>query len=352
MTVSARPGVSTKRGDPVRTSFSVSVSLGQGTPGAMQLDATIAAWVFAPDSLPDGGTVSLWYLGIPGASYRGLSYYDRQVEGYAPDEFSMARFLARNGVGLVVIDTLGTGASEVAVPGELIDRFVIAEVNSQVLQQIRDRLLAGMLAPGQAPVAEEALFLGAIGHSMGAFQLTQCCALLEERGTPLDAAIFVGWLHGAIDYARLGLDADAIFAEMVAENGYYRIPRVEMRPAFYGPDPTVPAALIEADERDAVGYPKGLFDEGVIQGIVAREAGTISSPVLYVVAAHDFCPDAQGDAPVYHSTRLFTAYTQPEAAHCNFEPSRREYWQVVLGWSRMVAIAGHPFLLPPSGNIV
>src|ERR1700736_4615387 len=126
MTVSARPGVSTERGDPVRTSFSVSVPLGQGTPGAMQLDATIAAWVFAPDSFPEGRAVSIWYLGIPGATYRGLAYYDRQVEGYVPGEFSMARFLARNGVGLVVIDTLGTGASEVDVNGELINRFVTA----------------------------------------------------------------------------------------------------------------------------------------------------------------------------------------------------------------------------------
>jgi pimeloyl-ACP methyl ester carboxylesterase len=353
MTVSARSGVPTRRGDPVRTSFSVSVPLGrEGTPGAMQLDATIAAWVFAPDNLPQGRDVSIWYLAIPGATYRGLAYYDRQVEGYAPEEFSLARFLARNGIGLVVIDTLGTGASELAVNGELITRFVVAEVNSQVLEEMRERLLAGMLVPGLAPVAEEALFLGGVGHSMGAYQLTQLAALLEDRGTPLDATVFVGWLHGAVDYARVGLDADALFAEMVAENGYYRIPRAVMRPVFYGPDPTVPAALIEADERDALLFPKGLLDEAMVPGIVAREAGTISSPVLYVVASHDFCPNAQGDAPVYGLTRLFTAYTQPQAAHCNFESSRTEYWQVVAGWSRMVAIPGHPFSLQPSGNIV
>jgi len=74
-----------------------------------------------------------------------------------------------------------------------------------------------------------------------------------------------------------------------------------------------------------VPFPKGLMDEGLIPGIVAREAGTLSCPVLYVAAAHDLCANAQAEGGVFGCTRLFTAYTQPDAAHCNFEGSRSEF---------------------------
>jgi len=342
MTVSARQNVSAQRGDPVRTSFRVSVTLARGAPGQMAFEAAIAAWIFAPQGQP-----SLWYLAIPGATYRGLAYYDRQVPGYAPEAFSMARFLARNGIGLVVIDTLGTGESAAAVDGGLITRFVTADANAQVLDQVRERLLTGRLVADLAPVPAEALFLGGVGHSMGAFQLIQLAALLEDRGTPLDGAILVGWSHVPFDYERLQLDANAIFTQMVATNGYYAVPREVMRPVFYGPQPTVPDALIAADERDATPFPKGLMDEGLIPGIVAREAATLTSPVLYVAAAHDFCANAQAEGAVFHCAQLFTAYTQAGAAHCNFEESRQDLWRVIAGWTRMVAaregaLAGMP----------
>jgi len=348
MTVSARQTVSAQRGDPVQTSFSVSVTLAQGTPGQMTLEAAIAAWIFAPHGQPEGEQASLWYLAIPGATYRGLAYFDRQVPGYTPDTFSIARFLASNGIGLVVIDTLGTGASAVEVNGELITRFVTADANAQVLDQVRERLLMGGLVVDQAPVPEEALFLGAFGHSMGAFQLFQLAALLEDRDTPLDGAIFAGWSHGPIDYGRMHLDADALFAEMVATNGHYTIPRALARPMFYGPEPTVPMALIEADERDALTFPKGMLDEGMVPGIVAREAGTLSCPVLFVAAAHDFSANAQAEGAAFHCARLFTSYTQPMAAHCNFEGSRSEFWQVLVGWSKMAATLGRSYYLAPA----
>jgi pimeloyl-ACP methyl ester carboxylesterase len=335
--IAQQPGTSTQRVAPVRTSFQVSVTVAQGTPGAQTLEATIAAWVFRPQKAQGDSLLALWYLGIPGATYRGLSYFDRQVDGADSEEFSLARFLAREGIGLVVIDTLGTGESEVAVSGELITRQVTAEANAQILEQMRTRLLAGTLVAGLDAVPEEALFLGGIGHSMGAFQLTHLTALLEERGTPLDATVFAGWSHLAFDFARIQMDVDAIFSEVVVDNGYMIIPRRLMRAVFYGPQPSVPAALIEADERDAIPFPKGLLDEGMVPGVVAADAGKIRCPVLYVAAAHDFSPNAQAEGGVFRSTRLFTAYTQPAAAHCNFEASRKEYWRVVAGWSRRAA---------------
>jgi hypothetical protein len=270
------------------------------------------------------------------------------VKGYAAEEFSIARYLAKQGIGLVVIDTLATGESKVEVSGEVITRFVTGDVNAQVLEQLRERLTTGMLVPGLDAVAEEALFLGAYGHSMGAFQLTHLSALLEERGSPLDAAIFAGWSHQDFDFVRLQLDMNALFAEMVVDNGYLTIPRRVMRPVFYGPQPSVPAALIEADEWDAIAFPKGLLDEGMVPGVVAREAGTLSCPILYVVASHDFCPNAQAEGGVFRSTRLFTAYTQPAAAHCNFDASRLEYWRAVAGWTWMVAALRHPLAPLPS----
>lgn len=274
------------------------------------------------------------------------------MAGYAAEEFSIARFLARHGIGLVVIDTLGTGESAVEVDGGLITRFVTAEANAQVLSQIWERLVMGTLVPHLDAVPGDALFLGGFGHSMGAFQLLQLAALLQDRGTPLDAAIFAGWSHGPADYGRLGLDTkNAIWASMTTTNGYHSIPRRAMRSMFYGQEPSVPVELIEADERDAIAFPKGLLDEGLLPGIVAREASTLSCPVLYVAAEHDLSANAQAEGDVFHSTKLFTAYTQPEAAHCNFEASRGAYWRVLVGWSRMIAALGHPLHPLPAGSV-
>jgi len=319
----------------------VTVTLTQGTPAETTRNVTISGWVFVPDAVPAESPVAIWYLGIPGATYRGLSYFDRQVPGYPAQEFSLARFQARHGVGVIVIDTLGTGESEIEVDGELITSSVTAEANLQVLQQVRERLTAGTLIPGLAPVPQDALFLAGIGHSMGAFQLTQLAVLLQDRGTPLDAAVFVGWSHGPWNFEWLGVDPDATMAAISAtvSNGYLVGGRPLMRPFFYGPTPTVPQALIEADERDATMFPKGLMAEGMTPGIVVREAGRIRCPVLHVEASHDLGSSAQSEGRHYASTQLFTAYTQPQAAHCNFEASRNEYWRLLADWSRMVALS-------------
>jgi hypothetical protein len=196
-------------------------------------------------------------------------------------------------------------------------------------------------------VPEDVLFLGGFGHSLGGFQLTQLAVLLQERGTPLDAAIFTGWGHGMPDYARVGIDANGLAAALSEQNGYYVIHRPLMRLMFYGPRPSVPAKLIEVDEQDATVFPKGLLDEGLIPGIVAHEAGLIHCPVLNVLASYDFVSLAQQQGIFYRSTRLFTAFTQENAAHCNFEDSRFAYWRAIVGWTRMVAALKYPFHLPP-----
>jgi hypothetical protein len=132
--------VSTLLGDPVRTAFEVSVPIAEGTLGERTLKASIAVWIFPPHPVRAEGAVALWYLGIPGATYRGLSYFDRQVSGSAPEEFSIARSLAKQGIGLVVIDPPGTGESETEVDGELMTSRLTTEVHAQVLYQLRERL--------------------------------------------------------------------------------------------------------------------------------------------------------------------------------------------------------------------
>ena len=350
-TSSPHSNVSTQPIGPVRTAFEVAISIAQETPRAKTLRASIAAWIFPPRNVPAERTVALWYLGIPGATYRGLSYFDRQVSGFAPEEFSIARYMAKQGIGLVVIDTLGTGESKAEADGELITRHVTAEANAQVLYELRKRLTTGTLVAGLDAVAEDALFLGGFGHSMGAFQLTQLAALLENRGAPLDAAIFAGWSHGQWDYERIGMDPAAALAEMAETNGYYAGGRHLMRMFFYGPQPSVPRELIEVDEQDATTFPKGLLLEGLTPGIVAQEAGALRCPILHVLAAHDLGTSAQSEGHIYTSSRLFTAYTQPQAAHCNFESSRHQYWRTIAAWTRMVGALRYPFHPPPSEGV-
>lgn len=58
----------------------------------------------------------------------------------------------------------------------VITRFVTVETNAQILQQRGARRAAELLVPGLDPYLKMR-FLGAFGHSMGAFQLTQLAAL-------------------------------------------------------------------------------------------------------------------------------------------------------------------------------
>jgi pimeloyl-ACP methyl ester carboxylesterase len=314
--------------DPIALSFAVTLeTLGQ---------ARIAAWVFPPhyqsDLLP-----ALWLFCIPGATYRGLAYYDRQVPGYVPFAYSMVRTCAGNGIGSVVIDNLGTGESRTDIPSAHLTAPVLAEAYHQLIQQLRQRLQDGELVPGLDKIVPESLWLAGVGHSMGSFLLTH----LQGRHQLLDAVVLLGLPYQpdnvAAFFSSFGSESDfQAFMEKAWQDTddpqMVREMRVFARRAFYSS--AVPQALIEADEQDATGVPLGLFRELMDLKEAAQWSAKISTPV-YIGLGELEVPHPREEPAMYLSSHSITVFVQPGVAHCaNFEESRLSLWADLIAWCR------------------
>jgi pimeloyl-ACP methyl ester carboxylesterase len=298
----------------------------------------IAVWVFPPS--PESISPLFppqWLLCIPGGTYRGLAYFDRQVPGSSPFAYSMARVLAAQGIGSAVIDNLGTGDSPVpaSISGWQLTRHVYADAYRQLVSQMRERLANGTLISGLAPVDERRLFVVGVGHSMGGILATQLQASYEA----CDALCLLGWatLTMSDQEALVDLDANAL-AAAVTSTGY--LPR-EIRSAlhafFYSP--SVPAALIEADKQEAVLVPAGLL-ECLQPRFLREEAAHIRCPLFLGFASNcDVTAEPQGEVAAYPAARSITLFVQQHAHHCaNFEPTRFDLWDEIASWVRLKAI--------------
>ncbi len=314
--------------------------------------AEIAAWVFPPaparqsvftDALPP-----LWLLCIPGGTYRGLAYFDRQVPGSSPFAYSMARVLAAQGIGSVVIDNLGTGESPLPphVSGWQLTLSVYADAYRQLVAQLRERLACGTLLSGLAPLDARRLFLVGVGHSMGAM-----LAISLQASYPVCDALCLLGFGATIPFAQLcsqvGLDNDAAaIAQSVTPAGY--LPpqmRAVLRAFFYSP--AVPAALKEADEKDAVLIPAGLL--ALLSGDLASEAARIRCPLFLGFAAdRDATAQPQREPEAYTQVHSLTLFVQSHAYHCaNFEPTRFDLWDELAAWLRQKAVQARGGALPP-----
>ncbi len=309
--------------------------------------AHIAAWAFAPHS-PSDLLPALWLFCLPGGTYRGLAYYDRQVPGFAPFAYSMARHLAGQGIGSVVIDNLGTGESHCAVPGEELTATLLASVYQQVVQQLRECLVTGTLVSGLAPIQAESLWLAGVGHSMGSFLLTH----LQGRSHPLDAVVQLGMPYQPHNVAALmaSFGDASLFQAMLeqlrhhaADEAFARESRTYTRQVFYAN--TVPPALIEADEQDATVVPMGLFQDVYTQSHQAAAlAAQISTPV-YLGFGEAELPAPRAEVASYGAALSITLFILAGAPHCaNFAPNRRLLWDDLAAWCRAKAIRARPLL--------
>lgn len=305
-------------------------------------EAHIAAWVFPPDGASDASLSSPWLLCVPGATYRGLAYYDRQVPGFPPAAYSMARFFALQGIGVVVIDLPGTGASRVDADGTLLTPAVVADALRQVAAQLRARLCSGTLLDRLPALDASRLLLIGVGHSLGGCLLSQaqaahaCCDGLMLLGVPGRMGDMQAPFPGT------GMPADEMMGLWLAqtEHGYVgQMPaalhssvRVPLRPFFSSS--SVPDALIAADEADAVPIPLGLL--AVMQdAVIARAARRIACPLLLAFGgAVDVTDLPHAEPAAYPAACSITLVVVPGAAHCaTFEPGRVTLWQQMAAWA-------------------
>lgn len=285
----------------------------------------IAAWVFPPQH-GEAGSPPLWAVCFPGATYRGLAYYDTQVDGCSPDTYSMARHLATQGMGLVVIDNLGTGESRVPVSGWKLDRRLLADVYRDLIAQVRDRLVCGMLLPGLAPIDDHTLFLGGIGHSMGGMLLSH----LQAHHAPFDAICLLGWATLTM-LTHLPGTSPVLFeqvAEAITSDGY--IPtslRQAIRPWFFSP--AIPEEIIAADEADATIAPAAWLAEMQPRALI-QEAARITCPLFLGFGGIDVTSTPSEEVAAYPQARSIMLFVQAEAHHCaNVEPGRFALWLAI-----------------------
>ena len=327
------PSIAHASTDPVRLSFDVSLE----PVGPVR----IAAWAFAPrfsnELLP-----ALWLFCLPGGSYRGLAYFDRQVPGFDPHAYSMARHLAGQGIGLVVIDNLGTGESRCAVSGEHLTAALLASAYESLVQQLRERLVTGTLVSGLAAVPEGSLWLAGVGHSMGAFLLTH----LQGRYNVLDAVVELGMPYQDENVAalRASFGSEELFGAMLEQFGLHaddeefaRQSRSFTRPVFYSQD--VPPALIAIDEQDATAVPVGLVKDVYT---APREAAALAAQItvpVYLGFGEAEIPNPRAEVASYLGAYSITLFILLQAAHCaNFAANRRLLWNDIGAWARGKAV--------------
>jgi len=290
--------------------------------------ARIAAWVFPPHHV-EAGAPPLWVVCFPGATYRGLAYYDTQAPGCTPSTYSMARHLSAQGVGLVVIDNLGTGESRVPVSGWKLDRRLLAAAYRNLIDQVRDRLVCGMLLPGLAPLDDHTLFLGGIGHSMGGMLLSH----LQAHHSPFDAIVVLGWATLTMLTQLPGTSPDLferVAAAITPDGSLPTSLRPLIRPWFFSP--AVPEEIIAADEADATIAPAAWLAEMQPRALI-QEAASITCPLFLGFGGIDVTATPHEEVSAYPQAPSITLFVQKDSHHCaNVEPGRFALWQAVTNF--------------------
>lgn len=299
----------------------------------------VAAWVYPPLS-PSAFLPVIWGFFLPGSTYSGRGYYDLQVPGVAEDSYSMARFLAQRGIGIITFDHLGTGASTCAVSGEMLTWHRTALLYAQIVTQLRERLKHGTLCAGYAPIELERLFLWGAGHSLGGFVLTE----LEATCHCFDAVAFLGWAQGP-RHPRLRAQDPALRKVMSEQNGYMFLnDRSLLHWFLYGDPSTVTTQVIATDAANAVAVPAGLFRE-LITGN-DEQASRIDCPIYLSFGQDiDMCEQPRHEPTYYRASQDITCFLLSKAAHCaNFSPYRQTLWEHLTAWVQTRAKMGIPVL--------
>jgi pimeloyl-ACP methyl ester carboxylesterase len=289
-------------------------------------ETPIAAWAFLPSH---GSSPDRWAVCFPGATYTGLGYYDRQVPGCPPDTYSMARWFSARGIGVITIDNLGTGKSRVPASGWQLDRFLLADAYRFLVEQVRERLLCGMLVPALAPMDADRLFLVGIGHSMGGMLLTQ----VQATSAPFDAIALLGWASATMLTQLPGTSPDLFeqVAEAITPDGSLPTSlRPLIRPWFFSP--AVSEAVIAADETDATVAPAAWMREMQPHALVA-EAARITCPLFLGFGGVDSTATPHKEVAAYPHVPSLTLFVQQDSHHCtNLEPGRFALWQALVDW--------------------
>ncbi len=185
-----------------------------------------------------------------------------------------------------------------------------------------------------------------VGHSVGA-----CATVVTQaRHRCYDAVALLGFTHGQKEVAVAAVGAEERVP--VDDTDTRRETAIEQARAFF-PDtwddvycfaprepnhvwlhlPDVPAAVIAADDAEAVRWPRQSYVGALLAGYSASFAEQLDCNVFVGFGDHDVPPIPHADVAFYTHSHDVTLYILRNSAHChNFATTRTELWDRIGVW--------------------
>ena len=284
---------------------------------------------------------------FPGGGY-SRGYFDMYFQGHA--QYSQAEHHTAAGLIFIAGDHLGVGESSIPDSSKL-SIEMIAAANDCAVREVLQRLENGTFLQG-FPAVNGAIRIG-IGQSMGG-----CITIvMQANHRTYDAVAPLG--YSAI-HTVLPQRSEAAYRESMQAHAYARdadLATLSVAESsthvqdfvypFHWED--VPKDILDADMSG--GYPlrkrsppfgsltvPSCALQMMAPGCVASEAAAIEVPVFVGVGERDVCPDPHAEPSAYKGARDVSLYIVPRMAHMhNFASTRRQLWDRLIDWSRMVA---------------
>ena len=277
---------------------------------------------------------------VPGMSY-GRSYFDLQVDGFPG--YSFVDDMVARGCVVTAVDNLGTGQSTRPVGPVVVDIELMAAATAAVTRSVSDRLAAGTLSPGTAPV--DGVAMVGVGHSLGGtavivqqarFASYDGIAVLGATTQPLPG---IYEPHPREDELSAGERRQWATEHVPPKlwgsawpdlDRYFTIDREAFDPLFHRDD--VPAE-VRAAACEATVVPKDAALDAVVPRWCAELAATITTPVLVAFGDPDLSPDVDAEAQAYAAADSVTVVRVEGSAHChNLAGSRQALWDALWEW--------------------
>jgi alpha-beta hydrolase superfamily lysophospholipase len=288
-------------------------------------ELSIAGWVCTPPKLPECPIVLVC---LPGASYT-KAYWHLEVPSFTPEAYSFALEMIRQGFVVIALDHLGVGESSTP-DGMLLTMKVLAHANAVATRQLTERLQAGTLIPGLAPIPRPRLI--GIGHSMGA------SLLLEQQVTAQSfaAIALLGYTNGQITLPDDIAQEQLVRSVTLEWPGYVDLDRGSLHRFFYAED--VPAQVIAADYQQASRCPAGILNDLSLPNHLHPRANQLRVPLFLANGDLDASPAFLEEATAYEACRDLTLFQLAGSAHChNFASTRHVLWKRLAQWCQAQA---------------
>lgn len=237
-------------------------------------------------------------------------------------DYSYARYMARQHFAVLALDLLGTGESD-KPQGDFIDLSESASSLHQVVQRLK--------ATAARNTFEKILY---VGHSNGALTITYAQAYYQDA----QAVVLTGWLN---TYHPLPV-GDEVFGPLLEQGPYVQVPP-ELRTGLFYDQAHADPAVIAYDNAHADLVPRGQLVDlfTLLQNPEPIPSEKITVPVMVQLGEFDpVAPAAYAaqEAQAYPRSPYVFVDTIDGIGHAvNGHRNRLRSWEMIALWLRQVS---------------